>query len=315
MKNYRWPSPIGKDATIGIVSLGAPDAGNNPLFFERGIEWLKSREVKTKVGLTALGDNGFLAGTPEDLVRDLNNFLRDPEISLIMAAGGGANCNQLLRLLDFDLFANAGKGLVGLSNPTVLLNALTARTGVISFHGPAVVWNLGGEDALDKYSERHMWKALQQHQPMIIECEETWSWLRPGECEGVLYGGNLWSLQQLLSTPWEPDWKDAVLFIEDCFTQLHQIDAMLTHFDDAGVFKQIAGMVVGIFESCSEEDYVPAPTVEQIIMRIVQGYNFPVLAGVHLGHTPRKITVPIGATARLDSAKNSFAISNQMCAF
>jgi len=308
MENYKWPTPVGPGATVGIVSLGAPDAGDNPLFFERGLEWLKSRGMQVKVGSSTLGNNGFLADTPANLVSDLNDFLRDPEVSLIMAAGGGANCNQLLRHLDLDLFSKEGKGLIGLSNPTVLLNALTAHSGVISFHGPAVVWNLGGEEPLDDYSERHMWKALRQDRPMIIDSEETWSWLRPGICDGVLFGGNLWSLQQLLGTPWEPDWTNAILFIEDCFTQLHQIDAILTHFDDAGVFNQIAGLVVGVFESCSEEDYSPAPTTEQIVMRIVDRYNFPVLAGVHLGHTSRKITVPIGASARLDSTQNSFVV-------
>lgn len=308
MKNYMWPTPVGREDIVGVVSLGAPDAGSNPLHFERGLEWLKSRGLKTKVGSVALGNKGFLAASPDDLVSDLNEFLRDPEVSLIMAAGGGANCNRLLRFLDFDLFAKARKGLIGLSNPTVLLNALTMRTGIVSFHGPAVVWNLGGEEPLDEYSERHMWKTLRQQGPMTVESEDSWAWLRPGTCEGVLFGGNLWSLQQLIGTPWEPDWTGAILFIEDCFTQLHQIDAMLTHFDDAGALARIAGLVVGVFESCSEEDYPPAPSTEEIVMEIVQRYDFPVLSGVHLGHTSRKITVPIGATAQLDSTSNLFVI-------
>lgn len=308
MNVYKWPLPLIADTTIGIISLGAPEAGNNPLYFERGIDWLRSKGFQIKVGSHALENCGFLAAPPVELVSDLNKFLRDPEISLIMAAGGGANCNQMLRHLDFDLFAHAQKGLMGLSNPTVLMNALTARTGIISFHGPAVVWNLGDENPLDDYSERHMWRALKQEIPINIEPEDSWRWLRPGACEGVLYGGNLWSLQQLLGTPWEPNWTGAVLFIEDCFTQLHQIDAMLTHFENAGVFERIEGLIVGVFESCEEEDYTPAPTLEEIVGKILEHYDFPILTGVHLGHTARKITVPIGAIARLDSTKNKFSI-------
>lgn len=308
MKNYEWPIPVGPENAVGVVSLGAPDAGSNPLRFKKGLAWLKSRGLRTKIGSATLGNQGFLAASPTELVSDLNTFLLDPEVTLIMAAGGGANCNRLLHLLDFDLFAKARKGLIGLSNPTVLLNALTMRTGIISFHGPAVVWNLGGEEPLDDYSERHMWKVLRQQRPITLESEDSWSWLRPGACEGVLFGGNLWSLQQLLGTPWEPDWTDTILFIEDCFTQPHQIDAMLTHFDDAGALARIAGLIVGVFESCLEEDYSPAPTIEEIVMEIVQRYDFPVLSGVYLGHTPRKITVPIGATARLDSTSNSFVV-------
>lgn len=308
MNNYKWPISVEPSSCVGIISLGAPDAANNPLNFDRGLKWLESYGLRVKVGPAALGDKGFLAGSPAELVEDLNRFLRDPEVSLVMAAGGGANCNRLLRQLDFELFARAGKGLIGLSNPTVLLNALTARTGIVTFHGPAVVWNLGGEEPLDDYSERHMRKVLRQLTPITMEAEDSWIWLRPGRCEGVVFGGNLWSLQQLLGTPWEPDWTNAVLFIEDCFTQIHQIDAMLTHFDDAGVFRRIAGLVVGVFESCEEKDYQPSPSIEDTILDIVQDYDFPILAGVHLGHTSRKITLPIGATAQLDSNKNSFVV-------
>lgn len=307
MKTCKWPAPLTSGATIGIVTLGAPEAARNPDHVQRGLDWLQSRGFRYKIGPHALSDSGFLAGTPTELVGDFARFLLDPEVSLIMVAGGGANCNRMLRFIDVDLFASAGKGVLGLSNPTLLLNALTAKSGLISFHGPALVWNFGGEDPLDEYSERHLWTVLKQESTMVVEPEDNWRWLRSGQGDGIVLGGNLWSLQQLLGTQWEPDWSNTVLCIEDCFSQVHQLDAILTHFDDAGVLKQLAGMVVGVFEGLFEEDYPPAPPIEDVIWDLVKSYNYPVLSGVHIGHTNRKITIPLGAKTHLDSTINLFS--------
>jgi muramoyltetrapeptide carboxypeptidase LdcA involved in peptidoglycan recycling len=45
-------------------------------------------------------------------------------------------------------------------------------------------------------------------------------------------------------------------------------------------------------------------TFEDIVLRVCEGLEFPILAGVNLGHTDRKITIPVGSTAHLDSTRN-----------
>jgi muramoyltetrapeptide carboxypeptidase len=312
-KKYTFPQSVtrGSNVTVGIVSLSAPEAAMNPDNFKRGVEWLKSKGFRVKIGKHATKKDGFLSGRPADLAKDLHQFLEDSKIDWIVAAGGGYNTNKLLEHLDFELFQKSRKALLGMSNVSILLNALTSRTGVISFHGPAVVWNFGQEGGLDKFTETSLWSMLSHGSNVIpVAPEKTWKWLRKGSCEGNLFGGNLWTLQQLLATPYCPDWRRTILFFEDCFCQFHQIDAILTHFSNAGVFDKLAGLIVGVPEGCEETELVPSPSFEEIVMKTVSKFKFPVLAGVRFGHTAEKMTIPIGARGKLDSKTNTFTILN-----
>lgn len=196
--------------------------------------------------------------------------------------------------------------LVGLSNPGVVLNAITARSGVITFHGPVLVWNFGG-DAFPLYTRDSFEQTIIAGGPAgEVPRSGSWSFLREGKARGILYGGNLWSIQSLLGTPFEPQWDGAIFFWEDIAKEPKRIDAMLTHFKLTGVFNRIVGMIVGELVLCDPQG--PSLTVDEILTDLVSEYNFPVLTGVRLGHTDEKLTLPIGATVSLDSNSGSFRI-------
>lgn len=309
---FEWPQPIApdKDQTVGVIVLSAPESALNPDYLQRGIDWLKQRGFPVKLAPHVAKSNGFLAAPPEDIAREFHAMLADPEVSWIVTAGGGYNSNSLLRHLDFNLMQRARKPIVGLSNPTLLLNTLTAKSGVISFHGPVLLWNLGSEDGgPDAFTEQWMWKMLGvRDTDIVIPRESSWNWPRPGACTGRLLGGNLWSLQQLLGTSYEPDWTGAILAIEDCFCELHQVAAILEHFACAGVFDRIAGLLVGVPLEVKETELPYEGDFDDVVMAAVEAYSFPVLTGVHFGHTDRKLTLPIGARTTLDAVTDTIVI-------
>jgi muramoyltetrapeptide carboxypeptidase len=68
---------------------------------------------------------------------------------------------------------------------------------------------------------------------------------------------------------------------------------MLTHFRDAGVFDRINGMIVGQLVSCEPSNGV---TYESMLLDLFEDDGFPILGEVPFGHTPEKLTLPIGAT-------------------
>ncbi len=305
-----WPQQVvlKADSTItaGVPVLSSPEAALNPECTERGVQWLAKRGCKCKLAKHYMGNNTFLAGTPKEVSKDLDDLLSDPDVSWIISAGGGYNSNCLLRHLNYDLIRKARKPIIGLSNPSVLLNAITAKTGLVTYHGPVLMWNLGSEEGgIDDFTEQHLWEMLAgASKRIVIEHEEEWTWLRPGNAQGQLFGGNLWSIQQLLGTPYEPAWDGAVLFIEDCFCEMHQVLAVLEHFKAAGVFERISGLIVGIPLEVTETEFPYGGDFNSLVMNTVQDYDFPVLANVHLGHTDRKLTMPIGAKCQLDYDNN-----------
>ena len=78
----------------------------------------------------------YTAGSAEMRAKDLNRGFADDSIRAIFFAWGGKGANHLLPLLRYDLFHDRPKIVVGLSDPVSILNALHARTGVVTFHGP-----------------------------------------------------------------------------------------------------------------------------------------------------------------------------------
>lgn len=68
-------------------------------------------------------------------VEDLHDAYKDKSIKAIFTVIGGFNSNQLLKYLDYDLIKGNPKILCGYSDITALTNAITAKTGIVSYSG------------------------------------------------------------------------------------------------------------------------------------------------------------------------------------
>lgn len=302
------PAFLKKGSTIGIVSVSAPDAANEPERFERGVDVLRRRGYEVSIGSCVDKRRGYLSADEQSMAQDVNKMFSDEKVAAIICAGGGTNANRLLKHLDYEAIARNPKIFVGISNPSVLLNAIHAETGLVTFHGPAVVWNFGDESGLTEYTDKHFWSLIEKPElPSPLESQPSWKWFRSGKARGKLLGGNLASVQGLLGTRWEPDWNDSIFFWEDVAKPTNRLDMALTHFRDAGVFEKISGMVVGSLVSCEPPE--GGQTVDEILVDLIGEFNFPVLCDVDLGHTDDKATLPVGIAAELDSENNSFVFT------
>lgn len=300
----RLPYLGSRTLTAGLVTLGAPDAGNNPDNVIRGVSWLRDHGVQVKWAEHARNTKGFLADDPEILADDLHKMLEDPEVDLILTTGGGSNANDILPFLKPHLLKAYPKPIMGMSNTTLILNYMSSCSGVASYHGPVLTWNFGAESGIDEYTVKHMISALKGPGSVIVQPEDGWQWLRSGKGVGRIWGGNLWSFDQLLGTPYAPDLRGGVLFIEECFAELHNIQACLTHVRQCGGFKDLSGLVVGVSHECVETEMKDDRDFNTLILNACADTNFPVLSGVQFGHTDTKITIPIGVQIRLDSTRN-----------
>lgn len=292
--------------TIGIVSVSAPEAALEPEWFERGVKALNDYGFKTKLSENVKNKNGYLSNKVELLANDLNSLFGDEKINAIICAGGGINSNGLLNYIDFKLIEDNPKIIMGMSNPSIILNAIHSKTGLITFHGPAVIWNFGNPNGLTEYTRSHLWPIITDPNKIInFTPKPKWKWFRGGSAKGNLVGGNLISIQGLLGTPYAPEWQNSIFFWEDIGKTPDRIHMMLTHFKDAGVFDAISGMVVGELVNCNSDDL--ETDIYTVLEDVVGDYSFPILCNVDFGHTDDKITLPIGCTAKLDSKNNEFS--------
>ena len=114
--------------------------------------------------------------------------------------------------------------------------------------------------------------------------------------EGPLAGGNLTTLCHLVGTPFAPQLRGYLLFLEDHNEALYRLDRMLHHLLLAGVLEGVKGVILGAFTNCGSTE-----GLLEVCSAALEPLGAPVLAGLPLGHQPDNHTLPLGAWARLDA--------------
>jgi muramoyltetrapeptide carboxypeptidase len=299
------PPALRPGATVGVIAPSTPPRGS---LLEETVSYWAGRGHPVVIGESvgrSLG--GYLGGTPAERAADLNAMIADPQVDLIVSAMGGKGAVHLLPLIDYAGFAARPKLFMGLSDVSLLVLALHTRTDVVTFHGPT------GMDfgSLPPYSDAAMHAALTATEPLgELPAFGRWRALRgDAPVEGRLLGGHLGTIRSVLGTPYEPDWDGAVLFVEEIDAELHDVDVSLTHLALAGVFDRIAALVVGRPVAVEERWRDSDEEMSDVVLRAASAYDFPILYDVDLGHTPEKVTLPVGAVARVDPADARVAIT------
>jgi len=135
----------------------------------------------------------------------------------------------------------------------------------------------------------------------LVAREERISTLRTGKAQGRLVGGNLTVLASLAGTPYFPDCRGAILFLEDINEYIYRIDRCLSTLRLTGALGQLAGVALGRFTKCEPGDGFGSLTLDEVFDDYFLPLNVPVFRGAAIGHIKRKLTVPVGAMAEMDA--------------
>jgi muramoyltetrapeptide carboxypeptidase len=238
----------------------------------------------------------YFAGTAERRAHEFHEFWRRDDIAALICVRGGYGSNYLLEKLDYVMIAEHPKILLGCSDITSLLTAMHDRTGLIGFHGPMVA-----KDIADGTFDEASWKsALHGASNWAVPASGV-EVLRTGKAAGRLYGGCLSMMVASLGTPFEIQTEGCILFIEDIGEKPFRIDRMLMQLRLAGKLEGVRGFVFGEMLDClppQGETY----TLQQVIMRVLEQYNVPVIYGLKSGHvTSGNVTLPIGVQTELEA--------------
>src|SRR5262249_40146902 len=129
--------------------------------------------------------------------------------------------------------------------------------------------------------------------------------IHPGVATGPLLGGNLSILCTTLGTPYQPSFRNKLLFFEDLAEVPYRFDRMLTHLLNAGVLQQVAGIAIGINANCRDPKAKKAKeyrqTMDDVMKERLLPLKVPIVCGVPFGHVPMNATLPIGIKAKLDA--------------
>lgn len=314
---------------VAVVALSAPLG--HPQRLERGLEALRSLGWEPRVFPCAAKVREETAGTIAERCNDLHAAFADPEIRAVFQLYGGYDTNQLLPHLEWELLAANPKVLCGYSDTSALLLAATAKSGLVTFHGPAVLPEFGepggpepytceqllaavaGTEAPRRlsppgyaYDEFRAWGTPAELTPPRRRPVCGWRWLRPGEARGRLLGGHLGTVLSLAGSPFWPDWRMCIAFFEDLEPRFGEFRRSIAQLQQLGVFDRLAGLVLGRFARVSGKFSANA---HDWLAEFLKRYSFPVLVDVDIGHTDPMLTLPLGVEAELRSSEDVFLLT------
>jgi len=292
------PNKLNAGDTIGVVSPSEPiENPETDEQFKSGIKFLETLGFKVKLGRFLSSKN------PREKAQDINEMFIDSDIKAIIASQGGETANALLPFLDYKAIKENSKIFIGISDITVLLNAINKKTGLITFHGNDVKWGFGRKPT--DYDKKEFLNTLCKSQERDIPSNSERKIIREGKATGKLIGGNLSCILKLAGTEYFPDFKDSILFLEEYKPTTEEVEYRLNQLKQIGVFNLIKGVIVGHIEDMKKSD---EREFESILLEITQEYDFPILKTNHFGHNCPNTVIPLGIKAEIDCKNKSIKL-------
>ena len=287
--------------TIGVVATGSP---LHPDRFALGRSELERRGFHLKVPLHpgeyyGKYDHGFTNGSPAERAAGLMSLLIDDSVSAILTARGGYGVLDILPLLDYEILAASKKLIIGMSDVTALLVQSVTQAKIPAIHGPGIGTSFA-DYTTDPAARKSVDALLNVLSDPSYRFTATTEVLREGEGEGPILAGNLSMFTALLGTPYDADYRGAVLVLEDVGEAPFHVHRALTQLKLAGKLDSLAALVFGRFSRCEAKH---GPTVDEVITTSVHamfaGSTYPLVRGLEFGHWGENQPLPLGCRARV----------------
>jgi muramoyltetrapeptide carboxypeptidase len=278
--------PIQKGDTVGILALASK------VDFEvlrPAIELMENVwGLKVILGESLMSEYNQFAGTDAVRTNDFQMMLDNPEIKAIFSARGGYGSSRLLDSIDFTAFQKQPKWVVGFSDITAV-HCHIHTLNIESLHAtmPKLFLQEGGEESLESLRKI----LFGQEVNYKIEPHKL---NRLGAANGQIIGGNLAILTHIIGSKSDINYDGKILFLEDINEYLYSIDRMMVQLKRSGKLQNLAGLIVGSFSDCQDNDVPFGKTANEIIQEAVEGYDFPVCYGFPVGHEFDNWAMPCG---------------------
>ncbi|NJQ21768.1 LD-carboxypeptidase [Enterobacter pseudoroggenkampii] len=322
MTKFRAPllaPPLAVGDTIGFFSSSAPVTVTAPNRFSRAKHFLQEKGFKLKAGKLTGKSDYYRSGTIQERVQEFNELIYDSKVRCIMSTIGGDNSNSLLPFIDYDALVADPKIIIGYSDTTALLAGIYAKTGLITFYGPALVPSFGEFPPLVNSTYKYFIEVLtrQQTSSYTYRLPDKWTderlnWdekkpVRPkklydnnykfygkGRVKGRVIGGNLNTLTGIWGSEWMPKIRCGdILFIEDSLKDIATVERLFSMLSLNGIFDKVSAILLGKHELFDNAGSGRKPY--DVLIEVIGKRQLPIVDGFDCCHTHPMLTLPLGA--------------------
>ena len=271
------PSHLRQGDTIGIVC----PSGYIPLEkVQICIQTLEKWGYQVRLGKTVGAKKDSFSGTDTERAADLQFMLDDSSVKAILCARGGYGASRIIDTIHFKGFNEQPKWVIGFSDITVL-HAAILKENCMSIHGPMAAAFAKGEEG-EPYIQ-----SLKQ----VLEGEKT-KYKIPahamnclGSTKAELVGGNLCILAHLIGSKNEVETSGKILFLEDVGEYHYNIDRLMIQCKNAGLFDNLAGLVIGGFTDLKDASTDFGATAYDMIKEHTSAYTYPICFDFPISHS------------------------------
>ena len=335
---HRLPK-LTKGDKVAIVSPSFVAPAVWPHVYELGIKRL--REV---FGLEPV-EYPFAAkleASAEEKASDLMNAFSDPDIKAVISTLGGDIQVTYIKNLPHEPFVNNPKPFFGFSDNSHFANFLFLNR-IPSFYGAALFTQFAHEKEMNPYTVKYIQHALFDEGEFELlpselfndlgldwddksllgkerdyEPNEGWSWDGDQNTEGLLWGGCVESVDEMLRhgvpIPSLEQFNNIVLMMETSeeIPAADYVSRVFRALGERGILEQIKGVCMGRAKArefdklrTPEERKAYRQEQQETVAKTVRSYNkqIPIVQNMDFGHTEPQVPMPYGNKIRIDARK------------
>lgn len=290
----------------GETAVVAPSSPFDRTLFNAGVTELKLNKLRPVIDKVIFSKEGFLAGNDNLRAESFVNAFLTESIEAVWTARGGYGSIRLLEHFEKNIekIKNNPKLFIGFSDVTAIHSWLIEKCGFVTVHGP----NITTLAKVDKYSKLQVFDILNAKEKAFSIFGRNIRTINGGKVQGVVKGGNLTTIASLIGTPFEPDFKNCILFLEEVGEVPYRVDRLITQLRLAGKFEGIKGLILGDFSykefrPPAEKSVNPYAMVESMGI----DKNIPTVCNFPSGHGYHNMAFLLGALGELDAESRTLS--------
>lgn len=328
-----------KGDKVAVLSPSFAAPAIFPKVFELGLQ-----RIRDEFGLEPVEypTTRKLNASTEDRARDIIAAFSDPEIKAVIASIGGNDQVTYIYKMSPEIFIKNPKLFLGYSDNSHLCNFLFQQ-GIPSYYGTCVMTQFAMQGEMDRYTAENIRHALFDSGEYEISPSEEyneiglnwkdetllaarrtyeknmgWIWDAPVDSEGILWGGCLESIDDMLRNntpiPSLKEFGNIILMLETSeeIPSHGYVQRVMRALGERGILQKVQGIFVGRPKAwefdkqfTKEERTIYTDEQQKTILETVRAYNknIPVVQNMNFGHTDPQIPMPYGNVVKIIAGK------------
>lgn len=273
---------------VGLIACSDGVRVENLPKVEELITILNSFGLEVVMSNTLIRRDAYFSGNPKERATELNLLFKNDEIRAIFDISGGDSANQILEYIDYDNIRLHSKPFFGMSDLSVILNALYTQSNSKSYHYQLM--NLVSSDGT--VQQAAFYRTFFEGQDDLYDFK--YHWIRGNQMSGIVFGGNIRCFMKLAGTSYFPDPSNKILFLESLSGRANKIVSLFAQLHQVGTFDTCAGVILGSFTEL--ESYNEFSIIEAYLKEIS---GIPIVKTNEIGHGSDSKCIVLGENITL----------------